>query len=158
MIDCDVILHASPFLQVTTAKAKEDSFQSQLIGGDTFDKELTYNCRFNSSELNLTSEGLLLGVSLHFRVKVTSSSPRQLGSCVHNTSTHLKRGPVVFCRWPRMPGDLERRSKQTDKVKAPGSAWEEAVSRRCHIGCQPKVATPALPRGSVSLEHCRMMS
>jgi hypothetical protein len=41
MIDCDVILHASPFLQVTTAKAKEDSFQSQLIGGDTFDKELT---------------------------------------------------------------------------------------------------------------------
>jgi hypothetical protein len=47
-------------------------------GADAFGMELPQSHRFGSSGLSLTFKGLLLGASLHLRLKVTSSDPRKL--------------------------------------------------------------------------------
>jgi hypothetical protein len=59
----------------TPKKQREQSFNPNSQGGDAFGTKLTRNCRFCSSGLNLTSEGLLLGASLQLCVRGTSSDP-----------------------------------------------------------------------------------
>jgi hypothetical protein len=115
-------------------------------GGDDFGKELTRHRRFGSSGLNLAFEGLVLGVSLCFCAKVTSSNPRQLGHHVHNASAlHAKNVLQVV---------PERRSRRADRAKAHGAVWVKAVSQRRHINQHLKVAVSTSARVDISLERC----
>jgi hypothetical protein len=59
--------------------------------------------RFGSSELNLASEGLLLGASLRTTVEGTRSDPRQSGSRIPNIFDYVKDMPVMFYREPKVP-------------------------------------------------------
>jgi hypothetical protein len=63
MTGCTVISRTSLFAN-SDSKSERSSVSTPTHGGDTFGKELTRDHRFNSSGLNLTFEGLLLGVSL----------------------------------------------------------------------------------------------
>jgi hypothetical protein len=53
--------------------------QSQLGGGDAFVTNTPNDRKFSSSELNLTFEGLLLGVSRRHHLKGWQQPPPQLG-------------------------------------------------------------------------------
>jgi hypothetical protein len=63
----------------------------------------------------------------------------------------------MFCRWPTTPRNPKQRSRRADKVKALGAAWAEVANWRHHVSHQAKVVMSALPRVSISLEHCKMM-
>jgi hypothetical protein len=73
MTGCGALSHTS-FLLASTTRASEASTPTR--GGDAFGTTLAKNHRFDSSGLNITFEGLLLGVSLRLYVSGTSSDPR----------------------------------------------------------------------------------
>jgi hypothetical protein len=71
---CAVILRALLFAK--HGSRSEGGFAPTLThAGDTFGRELAKNHRFGSLGLNLTFEGLLLGVSLRLQVKATLANP-----------------------------------------------------------------------------------
>jgi hypothetical protein len=77
-------------------------------GGDAFSKELVKNHMFGSSGLNLVFEGLLLGVSLHLRVRTTSSNPRKSDSESAAPAHNAKEAPLCFVgsqRYRRSPDE-----------------------------------------------------
>jgi hypothetical protein len=74
MIDCVAILRASLFAK-PGSRSDGRFAPTPTHGGDAFSRELIRNHRFGSLGLNLALEGLLFGVSLHLRVKDTSSNP-----------------------------------------------------------------------------------
>jgi hypothetical protein len=103
-------------------------------GGDAFGTELAKSHRLGSSGLNLTSKGLLLGVSLHILAEGTRSNPRQLGFQIPDTIDHAKGILIVFCRKSKVPGASTRRLRWVDGAKARRRRW-----RANH---QPKVVVP----------------
>jgi hypothetical protein len=113
-------------------------------GGDTFGIELTKDRRFGSSRLNLAFKGLLLGASLHLRVKATSSNPRWLGLRIYNTFAHQKGGSIVFCREQRTLEVSERRFRWADGMKALGVKRAEVTHQRRLVGHQLKFTASAL--------------
>jgi hypothetical protein len=95
VIGCKVILHASLFAK--HGSRSEGRFAPTLTHrGDAFGREHVGKHRFSSSGLNLAFEGLLLGASLHLRVKATSSNPRksdpELAMPMHNA----REAPLCF--------------------------------------------------------------
>jgi hypothetical protein len=72
--------HAQAFFAKNDSKSERSLASTPIHGGDTFGKELIGNHRFSSSRLNLASEGLLLGVSLHLRVKGCLKQPQLAGA------------------------------------------------------------------------------
>jgi hypothetical protein len=81
---CSDITH-KPFCKRRQQERKILSFNPNSWG-DTFSKELTGGCRFDSSALNIASEGLLLGASLRLRVKGYLKQPLLAGA---HDSKHL---------------------------------------------------------------------
>jgi hypothetical protein len=72
--------HAQAFFAKNDSKSERSLASTPIHGGDTFGKKLIRNHRFSSSRLNLASEGLLLGVSLHLRVKGYLKQPQLAGA------------------------------------------------------------------------------
>jgi hypothetical protein len=85
MTGCAVISRTSLFAN-DGSKSERYLASTPTRGGDTFSKELTGGCRFDSSALNIASEGLLLGASLRLRVKGYLKQPLLAGA---HDSKHL---------------------------------------------------------------------
>jgi hypothetical protein len=90
------------FAMVATAQVK---FQPQLAWVTLLVQNSPSDHRFGSTGLNLTFEGLLLGVSLQHHVKGTDSDPRESSmkhvEGVHDAFTHLEGTPLCFLQESR---------------------------------------------------------
>jgi hypothetical protein len=134
---CGVVTH-NLFLQ---NQQSASGASTPTHGGDTFGTRLAKVHRFGSSGLNLSFEGLLLGVSLRPHVKGTSSDPRQSVLRINNTFDYPKGVFVSFCR-------------RLKTLKIPKL---EARGQRHHVGYQPEVTTSAPACGSVPLVHRKVV-
>jgi hypothetical protein len=97
---CAVILHASLFGK--HGSKSEGRFTPTLTReGDAVGRELIENHKFGLSGLNHAFKGLLLGVSLHLRVKATSSNPRKLDAESATPTHNAREAPLCFAgnRW-----------------------------------------------------------
>jgi hypothetical protein len=73
-------------------------------GGDAFGMELAKCHMFSLSGLNLTFEGLLLGVSLRILMEGTHNDPHKSSFRIRNTLAHVEGMPAMFARSRRCPG------------------------------------------------------
>jgi hypothetical protein len=86
--------------------------------------------RFGSSGLNLTSEGLLLGASLHTIAEGTYSDPRQSGSRIPNIFDYAKDMFIMFCRESKVPVASMQRLGWIGGTKACITEWAETRMQR----------------------------
>jgi hypothetical protein len=91
--------------------------QPQLAGVTLLVRSSLESCTFDWSVLNLASEGLLLGASLHTIVEGTSSNPRQSGSRIPNIYDCAKDIPVTFCREAMVPASSTQRLGRIDGMR-----------------------------------------
>jgi hypothetical protein len=99
-------------------------------GGDAFGTELTKSCWFGSSGLNLTFEGLLLGVSIRMLAEGTHSEPRQSGFWIHNALTHAMGVSALFCRRLKASRVSKRRLQWINGTKACRTTQAKVRCRR----------------------------
>jgi hypothetical protein len=104
--------------------------------------ELTECRRFGSSGLALTSEGLLLVVSLCILTECTCSDARQLGFWIANTLGHAKGIFVVFCRKLKVFGASTWRLRWINGAEAHVTTRADAESWRLCATHQLMVAHP----------------
>jgi hypothetical protein len=102
MTGCEMISRASLFAK-HGSRSKERFAPTSTHAADAFGRELTGNHRFSSLGLNLTFEGLPLGVRLHLRVKATLNNPHKLDSESATPTHNVREGPLCFARnrWHR---------------------------------------------------------
>jgi hypothetical protein len=72
--------------------------QPQLTGVMLLAKSSPSDCRFGLKGLNLTSEGLMLGVSLQHHVSDTGGKPHELDIRLRTPSVIRKLRLLWFCR------------------------------------------------------------
>jgi hypothetical protein len=140
---CEVVSHAKPFLNNDSNCERRlhlDAIARCFVstptrGGDTLCMELAQSHRFSSSGLSLTFEGLLLGVSIHLQLKVTSSDP---------TSWCL--GPIVFLCLQ----DLFAGGRRLWGLAVEGSGKRTSAGRPTEVeakGFEPQVSRPSKIEG-----------